>query len=257
MAPAPRLTFKGPAHSKRARKPPVVLDPIVPRAPSRATRNRRVSDVGESRPQEEEQLNAPVQRTKDKAGIAKVQTVKAPTNRRRQEVADSVEEAADAASDASGDAIDTSHVPYETHVPRDVVAKRWQPLSASARSDLRSLVDRASRDAMEEAFPDTSSSRTAQAARATLEVFADEFASALAALSVPPLSAALAGPCRTKDAPKEVSLSKVLAGEDLRAKNRDLKSALEAEEQECEALQARVDKQRRLLKRDRARLAER
>lgn len=45
------------------------------------------------------------------------------------------------------------------------------------------------------------------------------FASALAALSVPPLSAALAGPRRTKEAPKEVSLSKVLAGEDLRAKN--------------------------------------
>ena len=45
------------------------------------------------------------------------------------------------------------------------------------------------------------------------------FASALAALSVPPLSAALAGPPRTKDAPKEVSLSKALAEEDVRAKN--------------------------------------
>ncbi|GAA5896650.1 hypothetical protein JCM8208_004255 [Rhodotorula glutinis] len=261
MPPAPGLTFKGPANAKRTSKPVVRLDPVVPRIRSTssttANKKRRLStadraDASRSPDKaarraavSEEEKEVPVKKRKQDKGAEGKGDKKAPTKRVK------TVEASDQGSSGH-------RVPYEERVSRDTVAKRWLLLSTSTRTELHERAQSATEDVLEEVFVDKATGKSAQAARKALEAFTDEFDTALAALAVPPLPStlpqALKGKGKSKDG--EIDLGKVLDEKTLRDQLASMQDKLAAAEGDAAELELELEKERRLLKRDRARLAE-
>ncbi|BGP50853.1 hypothetical protein JCM10450v2_006779 [Rhodotorula kratochvilovae] len=265
MPTAPRrssLTFKGPAQPTRTRKAPVTVDPIVPRASKPVKKRRRSSGADSvvsrastsSAGKKGTVVKRAANRPKRESGASDASEKKAPAKRRRRpEPVEEDEHESEVGSDEGDDAPVRA---YERRVSRDLVAKRWHLLSSFARDDLRFLVERAGRDALDEVFPTGLSSKAAQGVRKTLASFADDFDTLLTTLPVPPLPTALAGAARGKGKAREVDLGRVMAERELRGKANDLQHALEAEEADVEALQARVDEERSLLEQEETLLAD-
>ncbi|GAA6058339.1 hypothetical protein JCM3770_001977 [Rhodotorula araucariae] len=274
MPAAPRtssLTFKGPAQPTRTRRPPVIVDPIVPRTakpakkrPSTSSASQKTRTAGKRAPG----------RPKRESGASDASENQVPAKRRRPQPVDEDDEESDGgvllasgrarssglprSADVSGDLGDAPARAYEHRVSRDVVAKRWRLLSSSARDDLRFLAERAARRAIDEVYPSGPSSKAAQNARKALASFVDDFETLLTTLAVPPLASALAGAARGKGTgqARQVEIGRAMAASELRETVADLQRALEAEEANVEGLQARVDEEQRLLEQDEALLAE-
>ena len=172
--PPQTLTFKGPAAPKRASKPVVRLDPIVPRtrpasaststepkkrrlstarddsrSPDKPARRARVSDDDEGK--DEDELEIPVKKKQKGKGVERVPEgdKKAPTKRVK-----AVEHDEGSSTGASlfpapllSGAADVpvrdpagAPVTHEERVSRDTVDKRWQHISASTSAVLRQRV---------------------------------------------------------------------------------------------------------------------
>ncbi|GAA5942976.1 hypothetical protein JCM3775_000220 [Rhodotorula graminis] len=247
MPPAPGLTFKGPAHPKRTSKPVVLLDPVVPRG---ATKKRHPSSSRDDSPRrspdkaarrataredggDEDEASAK-EKHKGKTAEAKGDN-KAPTKRVK---------AAPVEQDDNDDS--GPHVPQEERVSRDTVAKRWHLVSTSTRAELLERARSATEDVLEEVFADQAGHKSAHVARKALKAFTNEFDAALASLAVPPLPSnlpqALKG--KGKDKGDRVDLCK-----------KSMQDKLEAAQGDADDLDLEIEKERKLLKRDKARLA--
>ncbi|GJN93608.1 hypothetical protein Rhopal_006665-T1 [Rhodotorula paludigena] len=249
------LTFKGPAAPTRSRKPPSVLDPIVPSRPLALAKRRRSSTGGAHSHRTSRSLPVTKARRASAGSQAQPQSARArkPSKRARVPDSDDDDDQSSASSDPEDDGAAASTRPYERRVARQVVAKRWRLLSASARDDVRFLAEHAARECVEEAFPHDSTSKAARALTTTLASFADDIDSLLVSLPVPPVPTVLAR--NSKGRAREVDLGVLMREKDLRRKSGELAAALEAEEAIVEALEAKVDEQRRLLEQEEALVA--
>ncbi|GAA5996055.1 uncharacterized protein JCM10292_004919 [Rhodotorula paludigena] len=247
------LTFKGPAAPTRSRKPPSVLVPIVPSRPLAHAKRRRSSTSGAHQNRTSRSLPVTKAKRASSSSQAQQQSARARRPTKRARVPDSDDDDQSSASSDQEDDGAASTRPYERRIARQVVAKRWRLLSASARDDVRFLAEHAARECVEEAFPHDSTSKAARALTTTLASFADDLDSLLVSLPVPPVPTVLAR--KHKGKAREVELGVLMREKDLRRKSEELAAALEAEEAIVETLEAKVDEERRLVEQEEALVA--
>ncbi|GAA5836592.1 hypothetical protein JCM9279_000437 [Rhodotorula babjevae] len=270
MAPAPSLTFKGPANAKRTSKPVVRLDPVVPRnrpastsaststkqrrlstdrddddaprSPAKAARRARATEVDD----EEDEIEMPVKKKKQKGNGAEGKgDKKAPTKPSK-----AVERDDEGSSSAPS-------VAHEERVSRETVDKRWKALSPSTFARLQERAKNVIDDSLRLVLRDSATDESVRASRKMINDFTDETEAALAAVVVPPLPSSLPQALKGKGKAKDdkVDLTKVLNEDDLRDQLTTMQNKLDAAEEDAEELEKELEKERRLLKRDKARLA--
>ncbi|GEM12357.1 hypothetical protein Rt10032_c20g6374 [Rhodotorula toruloides] len=132
-------------------------------------------------------------------------------------------------------------------VPRAVLAARWTTLSSSALEDLRYEVEQAGRLTLDALGSQSSSS--AQTLKTLFASFADNLSTLLSTLPVPPLPATISASSKNGKG-KQMVLGTKLEEAELERKISLLKTAVEAEQADVEALSSRVHDEKRLLKRE-------
>ncbi|BGP19178.1 hypothetical protein JCM10213v2_007265 [Rhodosporidiobolus nylandii] len=233
------LTFKGPAAEKRVRAPPKVVDPIPARRRSSEGKKKRRSSASSAG-------SASKGKGKEKASETGGLSDKARGKRRRV----SPEPSSDEEEDEENDDASTAQVrPYERHVARSLVQSRWKTLSEGAREDVRYQAERTARELLDD-LPSASSS----SARSLLARYADELDTLLTTLPCPPLPSALRIGRNAKGKGREMEIGYALSARELKKRTTALETAYQHEQAEVDALEAKVEEERRLLEADEAAL---
>ncbi|GAA6038256.1 hypothetical protein JCM8097_003907 [Rhodosporidiobolus ruineniae] len=254
------LTFKGPTtDGKRTRKQTSLIDPIpARRALTLQPKKRRRtsgetsarSSKGKRREEEGNEGGKRKRAHKDEGG-----TSKARGKRRRVEPDEDEDDAEDADEEDGASASEAEDVsssalkvrPYERHVPRETVKKRWKVLSENAREDLRFEAERKGREDLD-TLPASSTSAAHKALSALLTSFTSSLDSLLSTLPVPPLPSSIRiGSHHRAKGSRELELGWLRDRGEVKRRIAKLDEAYEVEQAEVEALEAKIEDERRLL----------